>query len=142
MLTFFRIQSTMAQNDGLILGNAKLRPEIFGLQVFWYDNRIEDNFQLIVVDRWVGTQELVHRQLRVEHDAVELFVEPAIHQRCLAFARQVTTHHHLNILSACYLTGIGSRKRLLEVVGMNGTRWLMLDDISQRPRTTQVEHPS
>ena len=44
--------------------------EILGLQVFWYDNRIEDNLQFIVIDRWIGTQKLVHSQLRVEHDAI------------------------------------------------------------------------
>ena len=69
-------------------------------------------------------------------------IEPAIEQGILAFAGEMTTHHHMYLFITRQTTSITGRKGILEVVGMNGARAGVIDDLGHLPGTLHVKSTS
>ena len=107
--------------------------------VFGNDNGVEDDAQFILVDTRTGAQKRVHRQLRVEHDAVELSVEPSVEPRIFALSRQISAHHHTNILPTRQLSGVCRRESLFEIVGVDGAVAAPLQDFRHLPRAFEIQ---
>ena len=67
-------------------------------------------------------------------------IEPTVKQGVLSFTCQMAAHHHAHMFVSCQTLGITSRKRILEVMGVDIR--MILNHLRHFPGASDIQSPS